>query len=175
MKMSIRISRQNVYLLALTIFLLLFVFVFSFVVLIPQGKEYRKQRMELKKEDKELYEYKKFYDETFHTLKNLQSKNKHIIMAFENDFKASRFEQEHKKYFVTLKLFKIVQQQNAKEYELYEVNATSKIDSPKSFYQFLDAINKSDWIISVNFPITFQREKDLIRSSFTMKVYKLKQ
>jgi hypothetical protein len=48
---------------------------------------------------------------------------------------------------------------------------TSQINSPKSFYDFLDAVNKSDWIISVNFPISFKREAEMIRSSFTMKVY----
>ena len=57
-------------------------------------------------------------------------------------------------------------------FNVYEVNTTSQINSPKSFYDFLDAVNKSDWIIAINFPIVFKREDDKIRSSFTMKVYK---
>jgi hypothetical protein len=56
-------------------------------------------------------------------------------------------------------------------FTIYEVNTTSKINSPKVFYNFLDSINKSDWIIGVNFPINFKREADMIRSSFTMRVY----
>ena len=53
----------------------------------------------------------------------------------------------------------------------YEVNTTSKINSPKSFYDFLEALNKSDWIVGVEFPITFIREDKLIKSSFKMNVY----
>ena len=171
--MKINISRQSVYLLALSTFLLIFVFVFSFSVLIPEGKEYRKQRTQLRKENKELFEYKDFNEETLGVLKELQSKNRHIIMAFDNNFKIEKFEKQHKKYFSALKLSKVKKLKNEDNFILYEVNATSKISSPKSFYNFLEALNKSDWIIDINFPITFIRDKDYIKSSFRMKVYKL--
>lgn len=171
--MKINISRQNIYLLALSIFLLIFVFVFSFGVLIPEGKEYRKQRMELRKESLELRDYRDFRDETFKILKNLQSENRHIIMAFENTFKISKFEQRNQDYFSELKLTKLKKLQEKDDFILYEVNATSKIDSPTNFYDFLELLNKSDWVISIEFPIKFVREKNLINSSFTMKVHKL--
>jgi len=173
--MKINISRQSVYLLALSVFLLIFVIVFSFSVLIPQGKEYRKQRTQLRKENIDLREYKDFKDKTFKILKDLQSENRHIIVAFENSFKINKFENKHKKYFSSLKLSKLSSLKDEKEFSVYEVNSTSKINSPKSFYKFLDAINKSDWIISVEFPIKFVREDELISSSFRMKVYKLKE
>jgi hypothetical protein len=35
----------------------------------------------------------------------------------------------------------------------------------------LDDLNKGDWIIGVNFPINFVRDGEMIKSSFTMKVY----
>jgi hypothetical protein len=56
-------------------------------------------------------------------------------------------------------------------FKVYEVNATTKITSPQTFYQFLEKINKSDWIIGVDFPIHFERDGDKIKSSFTMKVH----
>jgi hypothetical protein len=58
------------------------------------------------------------------------------------------------------------------EFISYEVNTSSQISSPKSFYDFIEALNKADWIIGVNFPITFKRDGELIQSSFTMKVYR---
>ena len=60
---------------------------------------------------------------------------------------------------------------NEEEFSVYEVNTTSEITSPKNFYNFLEAVNKSDWIVGVNFPITFKRDGEIISSSFTMKVY----
>ncbi|MEJ2373101.1 MAG: dihydroxy-acid dehydratase, partial [Sulfurimonas sp.] len=48
--MKINIPRHYLYLAFISLLLLLFVVVFSFKVLIPKGKEYRIQRIELKKE-----------------------------------------------------------------------------------------------------------------------------
>jgi len=172
--MKLSISRQNIYLLVLSIFLLVFVLLFSFLVLIPEGKEYREQRIALKKESRELRRYQEYYDDTYERLKELQSNNRHIISAFRTPFNAERFHKQHKVFFESLSLSKIINNPDEGNFCVYEVNTTSKIDSPKSFYNFLDALNKSDWIIGVNFPIHFKRDGELIRSSFTMKVYEAK-
>lgn len=167
-----KISRQNLYLLVLSTFLLIFVLLFSFSVLIPKGKEYREQRTELNRENFELRKYEEFNEETLNILKKLQSDYGHIITAFDNSFNAERFEKEHKNYFNTLTLSEIEKSEDDEgEFSVYEVKTSSQINSPKSFYDFLDAVNKSSWIIGVNFPINFKREGQLIRSSFTMKVY----
>ncbi len=172
--MKINISRQNIYLLALSTFLLIFVLLFSFLVLIPKGKEYREQRNELRKENREFNKYENFDADTFTLLKKLQSDNRHIITAFKTDFNADRFEKQNKNYFTSLVISKKVFVDKVEdEFSVYEVNTTSHISSPKSFYDFLDSINKSDWIIKVNFPINFKRDGDMILSSFTMRVYKV--
>ncbi|MDF1874999.1 hypothetical protein JHD48_04545 [Sulfurimonas sp. SAG-AH-194-I05] len=170
--MKFEISRQNIYLLALSLFLLIFVFVFSFSLLIPEGKEYRSKRTALKKESKELRNYENFRDEVAQTLSDLRAKNKNIIVAFDKNFDPSRFLKVNKNYFKTLTIQPKVLLENEEKFIVYEINTTSQINSPKSFYDFLDSVNKSDWIISVNFPINFKRERNVIRSSFTMKVYK---
>jgi hypothetical protein len=169
--MKINISRQHIYLLALAVFLLIFVLVFSFLVLIPKGKEYRKDRIELKKEMKELRKYEDFHMQTQEKLKELEGKNRHIIDAFGSIFNPDRFEKLYREYFTSLQLSEIKATGSEDGFIVYEVNASSKISSPKSFYNFLDALNKSDWIIGVNFPINFKRDGELIHSSFTMKVY----
>ena len=169
--MKIRMSRHYLYILLSSLFLFLFVLLFAFLVLIPKGKEYRQERLELKKSSVKLQQYQDFHDRVYKKLKDLQSKNRHIITAFENRFDATRFQKENKSYFASLKLSKVVNGADEAGFSVYEVNTTSHIASPANFYNFLDALNKSDWIIGVNFPITFQRDGEMIRSSFRMKVY----
>ena len=169
--MKIKISRHQIYILLLSFFLLLFVFVFAFAALIPQGKEYRLKRLELKKELVEYRKYENFYNETLEQLKDLQSKNRHIIVAFDRAFDPQRFEKINKKYFAQLHVTKLSRAKDEEGFSVYEVNTTSKMSSPKNFYDFLDALNKSDWIVGMSFPIEFVRDGEMIKSSFTMKVY----
>jgi hypothetical protein len=151
--------------------LLLFVVLFSFLVLIPEGKNYREQRIELKKENQEVRKYQNFHDETLERLKQLQSENRHIIQALDTSFNPQRFEKIYKEFFTSLTISEQTQVSDDDEFYIYEVNTTSHINSPQSFYNFLDAVNKSDWVIGINFPINFKRDGDLIKSSFTMRVY----
>ena len=169
--MKIKISRHYLYILLISVFLFVFVLVFSFGVLIPKGKEYRQARAELRKENLELRKYQNFYDEIFAKLKDLQSKNRHIVTAFDTPFHPDRFEKQHKIFFSSLHVTKVAGAKDEDNFTVYEVNTTSQISSPKNFYDFLDALNKSDWIIGVNFPIDFQRDGEMIQSSFRMKVY----
>ena len=173
--MKINFSRQNIYLMTVTLFLLLFVLVFSFGVLIPKGKEYRMGKTELKKENLELKQLSDFSIEKEVILQKLQSDNLNAIKAFATEFNSKRFEKQHKSFFSSLSVSKVSKSEDEKEFSVYEVNATSEISSPKSFYNFLDALNKSDWIIAVNFPISFKRGGEMISSSFTMKVYNNKE
>ena len=169
--MKINISRQYLYILTLSLVLLIFVLLFSFVLLIPEGKEYRIQRVELKKISKEVRRFDNFNEETLELLKQLQGDNRHIITAFDNTFSEQRFQKQHAGFFKTLMLKKQVKSEDKDGFSTYDVNTTSQISSPTSFYSFLDAINKSDWIISVNFPIKFKRDAEMIHSTFSMKVY----
>ena len=169
--MRTNLSRQNVYILTASLFLLLFVTVFSFAILIPQGKEYRVKRAELKKESLELEQLNDFFSKKSQILSKLQSDNLHVITAFDKSFNADRFKKLYKSYFTSLEISKVNRLEDEDGFNVYEVNTTSKISSPQNFYDFLDSINKSDWIIGVNFPIEFKRDGEKIKSSFTMRVY----
>ncbi len=169
--MKIEVSRQNLYLLILSVALLIFVLFFSFLVLIPQGKQYREKRVQIKKEEAELKVQKKYNEDTTNVLKELRSDNKHIISAFANTFETKRFKKLHDNYFSELVISKEPTESDKDGFSVYSVKAVSKINSPKTFYNFLDAINKTEWIISINFPINFKRDGEVISSSFTMKVY----
>ncbi len=169
--MKSSISRQQIYLIVASLALFIFVLLFSFLVLIPAGQEYRVKRFEMKKVAQELREYENFHAETLESLKELQHTNRRIITSFDATFNPKKFERENKKFFSTLRVTSVNFANVEEEFAIYEVNTSSKINSPTNFYDFLDAVNKSDWIIEVNFPIDFKRSGDMIRSSFTMKVY----
>lgn len=169
--MKIKISRQNIYIIIVSTLLLLFVLLFSFLLLIPKGKDYRVQKIELKKELKQLQQLETLSNEKLSNLKELRSKNRRVIDAFDTKFNADRFDKVNSKFFDALTIAKISSPSKDDEFDVYEVNTTSKISSPKSFYDFLDSVNKSEWVIAVNLPIHFKRESELIKSSFTMKVY----
>lgn len=169
--MKISISRQSIYILSLSVFLLIFVFVFAFVFLIPEGKEYREQKSSLLKETRDFRKYTNYRDEVLEKLTELKGENRNIINAFRKNFDAQRFEKIHGGFFNSLTIAPQVQQENEGLFSVYEVNTVSQIDSPQSFYDFLDAVNKSEWIIGINFPINFIRDGEVIRSTFTMKVH----
>ncbi len=170
--MKISFPRHIVYTVVFTIVMIIFAIWFATDKLIPMGKEYRKNRVELKKEKVDLRRYEEFYSQTLQIYNNTKSKNRHIIEAFENKFDPQKFKAYYGKYFISLTLSPSKEFKRNEWYEVYEVNTTSKIKSPTNFYDFLEAINKSDWIIGVTFPIDFVREGELIHSSFKMQVYK---
>jgi len=165
------ISRQSIYIIILSTLLLIFVFVFSFVALIPKGKEYRLQRVQLSAQYKDLRRYQNYDAQTFDDLKKLQADNRHIITAFDTPFDKDRFIKKYKGVFNTLELTKVSSVDKEDGFSVYDVKTSSKISSPSTFYSFLDEINKSDWIVAVNFPIDFKRDGEVISSSFKMKVY----
>ena len=169
--MKINISRQSIYLLSLSIFLLIFVFVFAFSFLIPEGKSYRNKKTEVKKENLEYRQYNQFRSEVSEHLSELKSEHRNVIQAFYTDFDDERFKKLHTKYFNSLLISPKIGLSNENIFSVYEVNTTSEIDSPQNFYDFLDAVNKSDWIIEVKFPINFKKEKNILHSSFSMRVY----
>jgi hypothetical protein len=164
-------KRQTLFVVILSLILLIGVTAFSFFFLIPKGKEYRSLRLESKKEFQEFELTQNRFDNMKNRLDDLKKVHKHTIGAFDKPFDPGRFEHLYKKEFTDLYLTEVANVESNGSFKVYEVNATSKITSPKSFYEFLENINKSEWVIGVNFPIHFERDGDKIRSSFTMKVH----
>lgn len=169
--MKFNSSRKMTHLLILTIVCLIIIFIFAFVFLIPNGKEYRVMRMESKKVSYQVDAIQAEYDKIYAKLKGMQADNRHIIGAYKNIFNAERFRKMYASHFENFTLSELSAHSQDGEFAVYEVNTSSLIHSPQGFYDFLDAVNKSDNIIGVNFPIHFQRDGNLIKSSFTMHVY----
>ncbi len=170
--MKINFPRHILYLTIFSILMIISAIWFAADALIPMGKEYRKNKMILKKERLDLQRHQDFYNETLEVYNDTKSKNRAIIEAFENRFDPQRFKAKYSRFFIDLSISKASDPAKNDWYEVYEVKTTSKIKSPVNFYDFLDALNKSKWIIGVTFPIDFRRDGELIYSSFKMQVYK---
>ena len=171
--MNLQMNNRTFYLLLLSFFLMISIFIFSFLFLIPKGKEYRTLRLENKKESRTLDASREEYNRVQEKLEKLEKTHKTTIQAFKTTFNPQKFTQLYEKDFQDLFLSEIEMSDHNGSFKVYEVNATAKINSPETFYRFLDKVNHSNWIIGVNFPIHFEREGDLIKSSFTMKVHHL--
>ncbi len=169
--MKFHISRQMIYVLALAVVFLIIVFIFAFTFLIPIGKEYRIARMESKKVSYHVDIIQDEYDKVYEKLKGLQTDNRHVIGAYKTIFNPDRFKKMYASHFESFTLSELAMHSQDGEFAVYEVNTSSLIQSPQGFYDFLDGVNKSDNIIGVNFPIHFERDANLIKSSFTMHVY----
>ena len=159
----------NILLLSLGFIVLFFAFVAIF--LIPTGKEYK---VDHKKYMKAVYERNRaqdFHDDTMQNLKDLQTKNRNIILAYSNAFDPDAFARQYSRYFKRLKLTSVEGKKKEDIFDIYEVKATSDLHSPTDFYEFLDAVNKSENIISIEFPIHFVADGSVIHSSFRLKVF----
>jgi hypothetical protein len=170
--MSQRKNHRTLYLVLISLFLFVGIVVFSLLFLIPKGKEYRTLRLENKKEQQMIARAQEEYDRVNEKLEKLKSDNAHTMAAFRTAFDPKKFTQNNQQAFENLYLTEIEMADQNGSFKVYEVNATTKITSPQVFYQFLEKINKSDWIIAVNFPIYFERDGDKIKSSFTMRVHR---
>ncbi len=164
-------NKTSIFVSLLALILIAVVGIFSFALLIPTGKEYRKLRLEHKKELSRLEIAKDYYEKVAQDLSKIKSTNKDIIEAFERKFDQKAFEDNYKKEFSNLYLTELENPDDDGAFKIYEVHASTKIYTPQSFYNFLEAINSSGWVIEVNFPINFQSDDEMISASFTMRVY----
>ena len=169
--MSQRTNNRTLYLILISLILFVGIVVFSVLFLIPKGKEYRTLRLESKKEQQLIAQAQERYDQVNEKHKKIKEENAHTIQAFRTPFDSGKFTKNNQQDFQDLYLTEIEMAEHNGSFKVYEVNATTKITSPQIFYQFLEKINKSDWVIGVDFPINFERDGDKIKSSFTMKVH----
>ena len=168
-------SRQMVYMLSASLVLLLFVLLFSFLFLIPAGKDYRKNKIEYRKTSLELNEIQNFYEERLGKYKDLQSQNSHIVNAFDSTFDSKRFSIQNKSFFTSLEVGSISKSVVDDFLDVYEVNASSSVSSPTNFYDFVEALNKGETIVKLNFPVSMKRVGEGIQTDFNMKIYRIRE
>jgi predicted negative regulator of RcsB-dependent stress response len=170
--MKLNLSNENMFLLALSTCLLVVVLLFSFLILLPKEKEYRTQVSQLQTASLKFQKYKKIKDKRLVSLKKLQSDNRYTISGLQKDFTLVKFKNEIQKYFKDATLLK--KADLSKKYDnfnVYEVNLSSHIQSPKIFYDFIESIDKDGWVVEITHPIKFKKDTKDINISFGMRIY----
>lgn len=164
-------GRHLINILLLSISFIVLFFAIILFLFIPAGKAYKQEHETYVHQKQILNEAQNRHDDTLHELKSLQTKYRTIIRGYEKAFDPQEFDEVYSRYFTKLTLKEIKKLENESIFEVYEVRTTSKINSPTIFYDFLTAINKSDNIIRVEFPIEFVAHDGVIDASFRMQVY----
>jgi len=162
-------SDESIFLLALSTFLLILILLFSFLILVPKMQNYRTQDIKLQEITSTLNTYKKIKQQLSLSLEKSKITNQHLLAALKQDFDIEVFYNKYKNYFKTMQICK---EKSPKEYDLYDINTILDKSSYKIFYNFIDSINKSKWIIKIDTPIRLKRDtKNDIDISFSIKVY----
>ena len=155
--------------------LLFFSFVILFITtfLLPKGKEYKNAKVAY---NKVYYKYKALKEEELSRIKKLdilKEKNDFILSAFKNKFDEKNFQSKSSKFFNSIKISKIVEKKEHYNTKIYEAKVSYIAGFPKKFYKFLEDLNKGKNVISVLFPIKFEKEGDKVYSSFILKIFNL--
>ncbi len=169
-KNKLRIEPVKMLLFFLVFVIIVFFVIFVFIV--PSVKSYKKIKTEharfalMTRSMEEVISKK---EEELHTLvkDNSQALDALIARFDRNDFVAYA-----NKFFKKVKLSKMQNNKIKDGYTLYELNVTSSIHTPSNFYNFLDGLVRYKSVVKIDYPITMQADKEMIKARFKVQVYR---
>jgi len=159
------------------LFFTLYIFITLLAIAIfiaPSIKHFKKNQNEYYKIKAEYTSVKNQYNLTLNSLNKLKKQNAKIINAFRRDFDEKNFKLFAEKFMK----IKTIKKDKTKPYKndflktTYYVKAT--INSPKNFYDFIDALKNYKYIIRVYFPIDFTKKNKNIELTLKIEHYRLK-
>ena len=157
------------------LFYLVLLFVLIFALVVPAVKAYKSVNARYAETKARYLAAKDEHDTILERYKKLQSKNRRIIEAFENRWDEKRFLAKARNYFLGVDLKALDVNTSDPHFKVYELNARAKMDSPQSFYRFLDALPSVPYVIQADFPIAFRAHGgDEIEGVFRIRVYEEK-
>jgi hypothetical protein len=105
-------------------------------------------------------------------LNELNSQNRNILLALKNGFSNSNLLKELRPYFDNIKIMNS-SKSTKDEYIIYDYHISATLTDPSKFYNFASIVNKSENIIKITYPITFNSSSKGIEVSFKVLVYEL--
>lgn len=112
------------------------------------------------------------FQTSLNRLESLKNENKALFEQFDGDFNLTHFSKFLNQYFITPTLSEIKQSGAKPEYLQYEFNVSATLESPKSFYEFIEALNVYRNLIELETPINLQStEEGEISINFMLKIY----
>ncbi len=151
---------------------LVLLFILIFALVIPAVKSYKSVRESFTAQKERFERAKERYDTVFDRYRALKAKHRKVLEAFENRWDEARFAQTAQSYFDTFSMRLLENNATDGRYRLYEINAKTSMDTPRKFYNFLDALPNMPYVVAADFPIAFQAvDNRTIEGVFRVRVY----
>lgn len=150
-------------------------FTVIFAIIVPNIKEYKKTKALYGRNELATMRIKNSLDAKESELQKIAQTNQKILDALITTFDEKKFITYANKYFSNVTLSKGTTQITPTGFTQYELNVSSSIQSPQNFYEFLQGLSSYESVIKADFPIKMVANKELIESSFNIKVYNLKE
>ena len=144
---------------------------FVFFVLVPEGKEYRNLEIQVEEINAEVSKMQMRYDSYYDRHRRLQEEHQTVVEALENGFDKEGLTDMLKGEITALDLDAQERFGESKGMYMRKAEVKARFRSPKNFYRLIEVINNSEWIVSIEKPITFERTGDEINATFGIEIY----
>ncbi|MCX2682860.1 hypothetical protein OQH60_03135 [Campylobacter sp. MIT 21-1685] len=165
-------SLQEIDILKLLIYGLSFVSVCTALILfllLPLLKTHKQQSLKDNSQTAILENFRTKLQVSRDKIFLLRSENNTSLDQFEKSFNLSNFTLFLQKYFKNLEIKeeKIIKN----KYLKHSLIIQGQINSPKNFYDFIDAAKNFESFIKIDYPLILKAQKDAIAFSFRVKIY----
>lgn len=170
-------SLQEIDILKLIMFVLAFILVLVCMIaffIIPSIKEYKKSKAANLNSVMNLVRIEEVYTSYQNAFNEFEANNNRTLRAIRTPFNEKDFLSYASNFFDSASLSKVTGTDDNASFAHYELNVTGKLNSPQKFYNFIDFLNNYNNIILLDFPVKMQAHKDLIDTSFEIKVLESK-
>lgn len=156
----------------LLIFFIIILLLFAYLVR-PTLMELKSKNIELRKEEFLLRQIEAESQRVSESRKKFMMDNKAILNAFENRFNEDEFLQSAKKFALsaTIAPTKEIDQNSSIRQREYLVQI--KVDTPVKFFDLLDYLSGSGYVLKSDFPIKFGSDEGVISVEFMLKQFYL--
>jgi len=157
-----------------TVYIIFTLFIIAFIIA-PSIKLFKKTKDNYFLTKSQFDATKQHYKKVLKTIEILKNKNKTILEKLKRNFDENNFKLFAKNYMDILSIKKLKPTPYNKYFIKEPFLITAKIKSPKNFYDFTDDIKNYKNLIRVYFPIDFEKEKEDIKLTFKIEIYKKRQ
>lgn len=144
------------------------------MMIIPDIQQLKISKIHTERSLKMLKDTRDYYDRLSEENSQLQEKNRKVIEALQVTFNKERvgqFGEEKLGKFDFLGSNLVPHDQN---FIRYEINASTRIDSPVRLYEFINALNSYDSLAEMDFPIIIDADKEFnLDVKMRLNIYEL--
>ena len=130
------------------------------MMIIPDIQQLKISKIHTDRSLKMLKGTREYYDQLSAENSQLQEKNRKIIEALQVSFKEERMQRFGEEKLGRFEMHGTSLVPHDQNFIRYELNATTRIDSPVRLYEFIDALNGYESLAEMNFPIVIDADEE---------------